>query len=196
MIAPTEKTVVMIGGFGHEGLSAQLKSLDYGLTELNLDNVLPRTWVKRSETLRSLKKSNKLAACIIYLHSTLLLTACEGLYFEAFKRILEELRGLKTLVFIYQDNLDGVFSMRHAETREPMTLQDLELALEINSTDEGSRSRFRLEGAIERLTKYESMGSVLESCISRPNLRPNVQLPSLYKENRGNLGSRAPQISA
>lgn len=144
----------MLGGFGHEGLNANLNALGYQLVSLELDNVLPKSWLKRSGVISELKESGRLAGCIIYLHSSLLLMASKDEYRQAFLQILNSTRGSKTIIFVYQDNLDGVFSLRHAETRKPMTFVELQKALDGNDEEEWATSRFRLEGAIERLRDY------------------------------------------
>lgn len=147
------KAVVMLGSFGHEGLSANLKALGYDLISLKLDDVLPKTWLRRCEVINKLKDSGRLAACIIYLHSTLLLTASEDGYREVFQEILKTLRSTKSIIFVFQDNLDGIFAMRDPDTREPMTMEQMEEAL--GNSDSGFYGSDRLEWAIARLRDYE-----------------------------------------
>ena len=146
------KTVVVLGGFGHEGLQANLKSLGYEQVSLNLDNVTPRTWMKRAAVIKALNESKTLAATIIYLHTTLLLEASKPLYREAFRSILDSAQQSKLIIFVFQDNLDGIFSMRHWQSRKPMTLAELEDELDAADDDWASQ---RIQNAIKRLRDYE-----------------------------------------
>lgn len=152
----TTKSVVMIGGFGHEGLNANLKALGYDLVSLKLEDVLPRTWEKRLGVIETLKDSGRLSACIIYLHTSLLLRASKDRYREVFLQILATTRSAKTIIFVYQDNLDGIFSMRDPQSGAPMTLDRLEANLNNDNSEDSWMNRFRYEGAISRLRDYQS----------------------------------------
>lgn len=130
-----------------------------------LNKVKAPTWLKRAKTLEELILSDELTATIIYLHTSLLLKASKKDYQSAFFKILEQATRSKTIVFIFQDNLDGIFSMRHWETRMPMTLKELEN--ELHEAKENKLFRFEhLENAIDRLKEYESRKTEVEKFIA------------------------------
>lgn len=124
------KYIVSIGGFSHEGLITNVKALGYEILPLKLEDVTPRTWLKRIEIIDRIIESDELAATIIYLHTTLLLQASKNEYSELFSEIIGKVTQFKTIVFIFQDNLDGIFAMRDRETRVPLTLKQLEELLD------------------------------------------------------------------
>ena len=159
------KYVVTIGGFSHEGLSANVKALGYELLPMPLDKVQPKTWLKRVGQMDEMVNSRELAATIIYLHTSLLLQASKSEYLSAFFQLINTATKSKTIVFIFQDNLDGIFTMRHWETRLPMTLQQLEDILELRDVDEGFYRNDRIENAIIRLKDYENRKSEVEELI-------------------------------
>jgi hypothetical protein len=80
MSKETNKTVVILGGFSHEGLLTSLKTIGYEGRFLALEKVSPKTWAKRAEVIQVLQDSNCLAATVIYLHTTLLLRASQKEY--------------------------------------------------------------------------------------------------------------------
>lgn len=165
------KTVVTMGGFGHEGLSANTRALGYDLRHLALDRVKPKTWLRRAKVIDDLYTSGHLAATIVYLHTTLLLEASKDDYRQAFEAILAAACNSKTIVFVFQDNLDGIFSMRNWETGEPMTVQQLEQqSIEDTPevyTDEFFSRRERTLLAIRRLRDYENRRAEVNALISK-----------------------------
>jgi hypothetical protein len=145
------KTLVVLGGFSHEGLTAAAKALGYSIVTPLLDRVLPKTWMKRAELIRDLNRSDRLAASVIYLHTALLLKASTPEYREAFLEILKQTRPQRLLIFVFQDNLDGVFSKRHPETKRPMTLEELEEELDRALADEPYSIPHEFNWEIQRL---------------------------------------------
>lgn len=142
--------VAMIGGFGHEGFSTAVKALGYDLVYIKLDRILPKTWLKRASHLQELQQSGRLVTTIFYLHTSLLLLASKSDYFAAFKKILQHARSSKMIMFVFQDNLDGVYAMRHWETKAPMSLAEIEGLLKEEPFN------FMLEHAATRLSDYTS----------------------------------------
>lgn len=96
------KNVVTIGGFSHEGLSANVKALGFELCTLSLDNVQPKTWLKRANFIKEFSENGNLAATIIYLHTTLLLTASKDEYRSAFFEILNQAVKSKQLYLCFK----------------------------------------------------------------------------------------------
>jgi len=174
-----QKKVVILGGFDHEGLRATLKAIGYEGVSMNLDNVRPKTWRKRAAAIQSLQDSGRLGATVIYLHTTLLLQASRAEYRDAFAAILQSATQQRTIVFVFQDNLDGVFAMRHVETREPMSLREIEEILAGRTGEENGEENdeeydeeadekwetIKLRRAIDRLRDYQARRQEVESLI-------------------------------
>jgi hypothetical protein len=142
MSTQAKKTVVVLGSFSHEGLLTTLKAIGYEGRFFTLDKVGPKTWAKRAAAVQSLQDSNCLGATVIYLHTTLLLRASSREYRAWFEAILKSARSQKTIIFVFQDNLDGIFSKRHSDTREPMTLEQMED--ELRTSFESSSVRLKV----------------------------------------------------
>jgi hypothetical protein len=83
-----DKFIAIMGGFGHEGLSAHIETLGFRQNRIVLDGVTPRTWLKRATLLESIHKNGALAATIVHFHSTLLLQASRPEYREALQKSL------------------------------------------------------------------------------------------------------------
>jgi len=170
------KTLVMIGGFGHEGITSIADSLGYTISNLSLPSfVQAKTWVKRANVIKDLQKAGNLAATSIYFHTTLLLKASVPPYRDAFLEILNEAKKSKLIIFVFQDNLDGIFGMRRDQNEEPLTLNELYLLLE-NKPDSWNWSDQEViwEGLTEnsiqlnisRLEMYESHKEEVNSLIN------------------------------
>lgn len=154
-----KKIVLGIGGFTHEGFTATIKSLGYEYFPLKFEDVSSKTWLKRLTIIHDLKRTECLVATIIYLHTTLLLKASKSEFYPIFLKILETIHGSKTIIFVYQDNLDGIFALRHWDTKEPMTVDqlDIQLDLELEKIDIIDDWHYKkLEIALGRLKDYES----------------------------------------
>ena len=123
---PGKKNVVILGGFGHEGITSQIESLGFNEWSRSLNKVSAKTWLKRASEMEDMHLNGRLAATIIRLHSSLLLKASSSKYRDAFLAILKAAQGSKLIVFIFQDNLSGIFVKRRKDTGEPYTLNDLE----------------------------------------------------------------------
>ena len=97
-----------------------------------------------------------------------MLQASNSEYQAAFKELLRQATKSKAIVFIFQDNLDGIYSMRHWQSHKPMTVQELEGILENKGEEEYEyiRNRDYIENAILRLKDYESRKSEVENLIT------------------------------
>jgi hypothetical protein len=160
------KQVLSLGGFAHEGLTASVKALGYTFRSLALDRVTPRTWLKRAAYVHALHARGNLAATFIYLHSTLLLQASKSAYREAFLAIVQAARPAKVLIFVFQDNLDGNYAMRHGATGEPMTVAQIQSIIASEAThDEYDFYRVRLRSSLERLKDYEARKAEVDAFV-------------------------------
>jgi len=152
------KQVVVLGGFGHEGITTNANALGYEILPLSLDGVKPKTWLKRSISIGELFKKGNLAATIIYMHTSLLLKASQDEYKSSFFQILEQAKKSKAIIFIFQDNLDGIFSIKHWQTKKLMSIEELEIETKLNDS-------FKLECALERARDYEKRKNEINAFI-------------------------------
>jgi hypothetical protein len=119
------KSVVVFGGFTHEGIWTSVKALGFDLIRPDLKRASQRKWKRRIQELQELRQDGSLAAVVVYLHSHLFLEAshdwCQAYFFE----LLAEAKHVKSVVFAFQDNLDGIFAPRPSPTAEPMSLKEV-----------------------------------------------------------------------
>ncbi len=159
------KTIVIFGGFTHEGITASAQALGYRIFPATLDRRTPATWLKHAKRLESLADAGDLAGTVLYLHSTLLLVASQPKYRTQLLEILQQAQRAKVIAFIFQDNLDGIFSSRDLETREPTSLSDLEAELSQAQADGATFRIDKLENAIRRLKDYQARKGDVEDLI-------------------------------
>lgn len=113
MVAAKRQKVVILGGFSHEGVYATVEASGYSLCKWRLDpNVKPRTWLKRATELDTLISKGELAACVLYLYTSLFLKASEAGYMEALFELIRVMNKVKSIIFVYQDDLDCKFAAR------------------------------------------------------------------------------------
>jgi len=179
------KSFVILGGFDHEGITTTLES--HGLTPIhsNLSRVKPATWFKRCEMLKSLRQDGCLSGALLYIHTTLFLKAADTEYITAFFSILDELKVTKSIIFVFQDNLDGIFGMRHWETRKPMSLRELNRSLQETESEGYRRERIAL--AIKRLEEANRLKKELSVFTDRL-LASGVQIAPFYKRSDVTIG--------
>ena len=160
------RTVVGFGGFTHEGITAIAGAIGYTFLTLELDRRTPKTWEKHAQTLQKLADADDLAGTVLYLHTTLLLKASEPKYRAEFEKILVQAQRSKAIAFVFQDNLDDVFSPRDTETQEPMTVAQLEAELQLAEQSYEEWNIRRLEGAIRRLNDFEARKADVATLLS------------------------------
>jgi hypothetical protein len=160
------RTLVGFGGFTHEGITAAAQAIGYQFLSLDLDRRTPNTWVKRAQKLQLLADNGELAGTVLYLHTTLLLKASEAEFRRAFDEILLQARRSKVIAFVFRDNLDGIFAPRHATTREPMTLTQLQAELREAQENYSDWTVTRMDGAIRRLKDYQIRKAEVDALIN------------------------------
>lgn len=167
MASTRHKKLVILGEFTHEGITTTLKSLGITPVHAKLAGVLPRTWMKRAAMLKTLRENNELAGVVLYLHTTVFLQAAEPDYTEALFAIIDAAAPCRSLAFVFQDNLDGVFSPRQLETGEPKSRSQLKVELEEAEAYHNEYHAQRVQWKIDRHDESQRLKNELERLTSR-----------------------------
>lgn len=99
-------SVVVIGNFSHEGLSAKIESLGFQVINRNLRST-SRNWEKILLLLEDLSRDDRLASVFLYLPTTTLLQVSNPTYDEVRPRLLAALAKTRSVAFVHEDNLQG-----------------------------------------------------------------------------------------
>ena len=102
----TDPTVVVLGNFTHEGLTAKAKSLGFSLINRQLRST-PKNWLNITAQLKSLNNQGCLAAVFLYLPSPALLHVAAPVFDGVRPLLFDQFERTKTTVFVYEDNLKG-----------------------------------------------------------------------------------------
>ena len=169
MPSTRKKKLVILGEFTHEGITTTLHSLGITPVHAKLAGVLPRTWRKRARMLQTLRENNELAGVVLYLHTTVFLKAAEPEYSEALFAILEAAEPCRTIAFVYQDNLDGIFSPRQFDTGEPKSREQLQAEFDEAKIPGIDDDPFLIprQLAIERYDEAERLKDEIQQLTSR-----------------------------
>lgn len=156
MTSTARKAVVVYGGFTHEGISTAVKALGFELRERNLKQIVAKTWEKRISEVRELRENSLLAAAIFYLHSHLYLEVSAPESRELFFRLIDECKHAKSIIFSFQDNLDGEFAPRDPVTGDFATIGDLQAWESYHSaTRYYETEKFHFERGLESIPEPE-----------------------------------------
>lgn len=121
-----KKTVVILGDFFHEGVSTTATSLGYALERVTLYNRRPKTWRKHISRLAQLRESGHLAAVITYFPTPLLLYTCTEEFLAVWDELVTELEKNKSILFVFEDNLAGIFGIYDYSLGRTLTYQEAE----------------------------------------------------------------------
>lgn len=99
--------VVVLGDFSHEGLTAKIESLGFMVINKRFRS-LPPNWEKIVLLLKELNAEGRLAVVFGYLPTPTLLLVAEEQYDEVRPALMSELENVKTVFFVYEDNLLGI----------------------------------------------------------------------------------------
>jgi hypothetical protein len=174
------KEVIVIGGFTHEGLEATVRALGCDLTRLEMMKVGPKTWKARADYVKASVQLNSLVAAVIYLHTNLLLKASEEDFQGSFFDILRAV-GKKGIIFVFQDNLDGCFTLKDRKTGQKYLDEELE--------NSATYSGDRFEWALENLRDYESRKSEVDSFMQEL-YTTGVEVAPFYQRSDVRYGCR------
>ncbi len=112
---PTSKTIVLLGNLTQEGVTSKVHSLGYRYEQRVLQSKA-RNWLKIESYLRQLEDSNHIISILVHLYEPVLLYFGEPEYRKVWARMLKIIKKYPSLIFIYQDNLFGDFTI--FETQE------------------------------------------------------------------------------
>ena len=99
-------TVVVIGNFSHEGLSAKIESLGFRVINRNLRST-PKNWWKILNLIEELSRGDRLASVFLYMPTTTLLQVSNETYDEVRPSLLDALAKARSVAFVHEENLQG-----------------------------------------------------------------------------------------
>jgi len=108
LAAEAEPVVVVLGDFSHEGLTAKIESLGFKVINKNLRS-RASNWLRIADLLKSLAAENHLALVFAYVPTTTLLLMAEEAFDSVRKTLLDEIERSRSIFFVYEDNLQGIF---------------------------------------------------------------------------------------
>lgn len=117
--------VVVLGDFAHEGLTAKIESLGFAVINKRFRST-PRNWQRIVDLTHDLNEKGRLALVFGYLPTPTLLLVAEDRYDQVRPELIAELERTRSLLFVYEDNLEGVVEPLPWEVGET---PDQELAL-------------------------------------------------------------------
>ncbi len=98
-----DKKILLIGG----GKPNEITGVSF--ESIQLYNQLPKTWERKISALVERVENKDLDGVILYLATPLFLQASRKLYFPIFKKLLNILNGVNSLILIYEQNIHGRF---------------------------------------------------------------------------------------
>src|SRR5664280_3289545 len=99
--------VLVLGNFAHEGLTAKVESLGLRVVNKQLRSS-PRNWQKIADFVEELVNGTRLPLTFAYISTPLLLDMAEPAYDEVRPQLIAQLQRTRTLLFVYEANLQGV----------------------------------------------------------------------------------------
>lgn len=118
--------VVVLGDFAHEGLTAKIESLGFAVVNRRFRSS-PRNWERISELIHDLRERGRLALIFGYLPTPTVLLVADEQYDEVRPRLIAELERAPCLLFVFEDNLQGIVEPLPWEV-EDLTSRELEVA--------------------------------------------------------------------
>lgn len=110
--------IAVLGTFLHEGLTAKIEGLGFTLVVRNLRST-PRNWASISAQIGTLVDQQRLPLVMMYLSSPMLLHIADPTYDDERRELIRQLERTKTLVFVYEDALQGVVTPFPWDIGEP-----------------------------------------------------------------------------
>jgi hypothetical protein len=99
--------VLILGDFTHEGLTAKAQSLGVQIVSKRLRSS-PRNWQKIADLIHGLVHENRLPLALAYISTPTLLDMARPEYDQVRTSLFAELQRTRTLLFVYEDNLQGI----------------------------------------------------------------------------------------
>lgn len=110
LAVPTTKTIVLLGNLTQEGVTSKVHSLGYRYEQRVLLSKA-KNWLKIEAFLKQLEEQSHIIALLVHLYEPVLLYFGEPEYRQVWARMLSIIKKHPSLVFIYQDNLFGDFTV-------------------------------------------------------------------------------------
>jgi hypothetical protein len=103
------KTVILIGELTQEGVTTKIRTMGYFYQQKRLVSSLPQNWTVTKKLISELRASGNLVAVFVHLHVGMIYRCTEEFYRREWQELLAEVIQTKSLIFVYEDNLAGIF---------------------------------------------------------------------------------------
>jgi hypothetical protein len=107
MTDEAKPVVIVLGDFAHEGLTAKIESLGFTVVNKRFRSS-PRNWTRIADLIRDLNNEDRLAVVFGYLPTPTVLLVADEEYDDVRPAVISELERAHTLLFVYEDNLQGI----------------------------------------------------------------------------------------
>lgn len=134
----TARTVVILGAFTHEGLSAKLQGLGLNVVRKQLWSSA-KNWQKFTQLIAELRANGQLAAVIVYAPTPTLLHLSEERFDHVRDALLHELKAAGACIFLHEDSLLAKIEPAPWEIASftDAELAELDLPWDDSPTDDG-----------------------------------------------------------
>ncbi len=117
------KTVLILeDGFSLESVEDKIVALGYIFQKRTL-RAAPLDWIEMQKDLKQLIASENLLAVLIFFSKETLFNTCSSEYAEIWRSLLMEMKSATSLIFVHEENFQGVFYDSSYEKRIPETQQ-------------------------------------------------------------------------
>ncbi len=102
-----QPVVLVIGDFSHEGLTTKIESLGFEVINKRLRST-PGNWTRITTLIHELNAENRLAVVFVYVPTATLLWLATEQFDEVRAPLFDELARSRAILFIYEDNVQGI----------------------------------------------------------------------------------------
>src|SRR5262249_50441785 len=106
----SSKRVLLLGANFKEGVTTKIKALGYTY-QLKQPLSTPANWEEITKSIDSLINKDDLLAAFFHMTEATLFQCSQPEYHEKLNRILKRLKKVPCLIFIYENNLSGDFTL-------------------------------------------------------------------------------------
>jgi hypothetical protein len=106
---PGSKCVVLVGDLAHEGVTTKLKSLGYYYHNKRLQGSSPQNWQAAVELIASRRGAGTLVGAFVDMKTAVFDLCRKEDYKKAWNSLIDQLRQVKTTIFVYEKTLIGDF---------------------------------------------------------------------------------------
>lgn len=108
MSKQNHKTAFIISGATQEATEDKFTSKSVKYKRRNIKSGL-ENWLQVIQEIRQYQMTDNLVAILMYLTEETLFNTCDEEYKEFWPILLKEMEKVPSLIFIYEDNLAGIF---------------------------------------------------------------------------------------